>query len=200
MQISAIFALCLASAVNAGIPGPCIILTVIRTARAGAAAGVRVSTGILAGGGLLAAASVAVLLGLLALPAVVLLALKWIGAAVLLVLALQLLRTAPGPASAGPQASSSSDLLAGFFVGLSSPFNLVFYLALLPQFLPAGAVSAETGAMMLAALLAGAGLAQTGAILVGMGALRLPGGSLLQRLAAFLLAGFAASGMITPLG
>ncbi len=200
MPISSIFALFLASAVNAAIPGPCIILTVARTARGGAAAGLCASAGILAADAVLAAAAVAVLQGMMALPEILFRLLQWAGAGVLLLLALQLLRA---PLSSGASAcgrAGRADFAGGLLAGISRPFNLVFFLALLPQFGLAEHGGLWSGLLLAATLLAGAAAAQAGAVLAGMGALRLPGeGGLLQRLAAALLAAFAVSGLAAPL-
>ena len=135
MGFAALAALFLASAINAGLPGPCVMLTAGRTAGSGWRAGAAVSLGVLVADALLVAVALVALVGAVKLSPSALVTMKWAGVIALVVLAVRSLRPA-GPAAPAARLSPR-DWAAGFAVGLSSPYNLVFFLALLPQVLPA---------------------------------------------------------------
>lgn len=81
-------------------------------------------------------------------------------------------------------------------VGLSSPYNLVFLLALLPQFVPTE-IGLTTVVAVVAAVLAGATVAQLGAVAVGLCSRGMFGGGArwLDRAGAICLIGFAATAL-----
>lgn len=163
MELSALALLFAASFVNAAAPGPCMLLTFGRTVRAGPGAGVAVSLGVLSADLVLVATAFGVAAGMVALTPGGLGAMKWIGVALLCGLAAYCLRVAPaGPGLPG------RDGAAGFTVGLTSPYNLVFYLALLPQVMPTEPTAASTLAMAVTTLSAIA-LAQAGAVALAVG-------------------------------
>ena len=93
-------------------------------------------------------------------------ALRWVGAAYLLWLGVQLLaRPRTAFASDGPQAHGAGWLRRGFLTNMLNPKVGVFYVSFLPQFIPPGAdVPAIT--LLLAAIHAGLGLLWV-ALLVG---------------------------------
>ncbi len=70
----------------------------------------------------------------MALPEILFRLLQWAGAGVLLLLALQLLRAPVSPEAPTCGRAGRADFAGGLLGGISSPFNLVFFLALLPQF------------------------------------------------------------------
>lgn len=183
-----------ASAINMALPGPGIILTFTRSSCRGFAAGARVSSGLLLASFILAAAALLIVAGLMEISPNALAAMRLVGVAVILWIALQLVLTpaaAPSGATVQPRAS---DFLAGFALGVTSPFNLVFLLALLPQFAPER-LSMEGAAMMILAYLAGKVLVLATVTVLGAAAGRaLPGGAgvrAFQRIAGATLAGFA---------
>lgn len=156
METSALAALFVAAFVNAALPGPCVILTFGRTARSGVGAGLVVTSGILAGDALLVSAAVGATLGVLALAPAAFPTLKWFGIACLVLLAARSLLAAARPQQQGTR-PPTQDALAGALVGLSSPYNLVFYLAIFPQVLPS--LAADAGAALAVWLTAMGGIA-----------------------------------------
>ncbi|PJN95720.1 LysE family translocator, partial [Amaricoccus sp. HAR-UPW-R2A-40] len=81
MNTDILFALFVASFVNAALPGPCMIATMGRTLRGGWRKGALVSLGVLAADTLHIAAAIAALLGVLSLSPAALIAMKWAGIA-----------------------------------------------------------------------------------------------------------------------
>jgi len=204
MDPLALAALFIASMINAAIPGPCILLTIGRSARNGLSSGLRVSAGIIFGDLVLVTVAILTLLGLLTVSLAALTAMKWIGVATLVWLAAGMIRPRPQATVelSAQRLADVGDLVSGAMVGLSSPFNLVFVLALLPQFVPATGLSADTALLLGGAFLAGALLAQTGAALFGAGSVRLAGGNArgIEILGAAALFGFAGMALLAPLG
>lgn len=125
-----------ATVINAAIPGPCLVLIATRAALFGQRAGLRVSLGVAAA----QLAYVFVVLGMLAFAWVISetahTAMRVIGATVLVLLGIQMLRQAgrSGDDQRGPSPQPGGDFLVGLCIGLSSPFNLIFMFAVLPQF------------------------------------------------------------------
>lgn len=183
-----------ASAINMALPGPGIILTFTRSSCRGFAAGAGVSCGWLLASLFLATAALLILSGLMEISQNALAVMRFAGLAVILWMALQLVlapAAAPSRETAQPRAS---DFLAGFALGITSPFNLVFLLALLPQFAPER-LNMESAAMIILAYLAGQILVLATVSVLGAAAGRaLPGGAgvrAFQRVAGATLAGFA---------
>ncbi|MFO1143427.1 MAG: LysE family transporter [Amaricoccus sp.] len=195
-------ALAAANAVNSALPGPCIALTLARTGRGGLASGLAVSAGILAANLCLIAVSFAVLLGLFQLSSDLVSALRWPGAIVMIALGVRTLATAlrRDPSAAGPGTTAGGNVAAGLAVGLSSPYNLVFFLALVPIYVPAERLTGPMAPVIVAALLAGGAIAYLGAIGVGMGSRRLAvrGGTWLEGAAAAGLVGFGVLALFAP--
>jgi threonine/homoserine/homoserine lactone efflux protein len=199
MDITALAALFLASTVNAALPGPCVLMTATRSAGSGWRAGAAITLGVLTADILLILGATAMMLGMLTLSASALGAMKWAGIAALVALAVRSLRTS---ARVPAEKLSARDGAAGLAVGLSSPYNLVFFLALLPQFLPGGRPDLATVSAMVAALLGGAAVAQAGAILVGLGCCRFAAfsGPWVDRACAACLLAIAAVAVTVPSG
>lgn len=198
MKPDILLALFIASFVNAALPGPCMIATMGRTLQGGWRAGALVSLGLLTADTLLVAAAIAMLVGVLTLSPVAFVAMKWGGIAVLLGLAVQCLRPPRLRAAGSP--TGRGCLLTGLTLGLSSPYNLVFYVALLPQVVTA----APSGGFLLAiaaASLGGIVLAQAGAVLLTGACARLGagGGRWVDRATAALMILLAATAAFAPL-
>jgi threonine/homoserine/homoserine lactone efflux protein len=130
-----LLALFVAAAINAAIPGPCILYVFGRSAASGPAAGLRVTVGIALADCLLVLAAWAVVLGALTLTAHGLEAMRIMGVVVLAALAITLILARPDIDTARPAQRSWTlgDAGAGAALALSSPLNLLFMLALLPQ-------------------------------------------------------------------
>lgn len=203
MDPLALAALFIASTINAAIPGPCILLIIGRSARGGLRAGLWVVTGVLFSALVLVTVAILTLLGLLTISLGALTAMKWIGVAILLWLAAGMIRARP-PASADHPARSLADvgdLVSGAMVGFSSPINLVFLLALLPQFVPATGLAPDAALLLGGAYLAGGLVAETAAALFGAASLRLTGGNSrwIELGGAAALFGFAGMALLAPL-
>jgi threonine/homoserine/homoserine lactone efflux protein len=189
------------TAINAALPGPCTILTASRSAVAGQAAGSRITLGVLSANLVLVTITLAVMHGVLTVSDQAFGAMKWGGIAVLLAMAVRMLLSNSakgGSATCAPH--SLSDIGAGLMVGLSSPFNLVFLLALLPQFVPAEMGIAAAMAVV-AAVLSGATVAQLGAVTLGLCSRGVLGGGArwFDRAGAVCLIGFAGTALAAPI-
>ncbi|MFO1210064.1 MAG: LysE family transporter [Amaricoccus sp.] len=190
-----------ANAVNSAIPGPCVALTLARTGRGGLGSGLAVGAGILLADLCLIAVSFAVLLGLFQLSADLVSALRWPGAIVMIALGVRTLAAAlRRDPLAVTGATVAGDAAAGFAVGLASPYNLVFFLALVPIYAPAERLTGPMAPVIVAALLAGGAVAYLGAIAVGVGSRRLTVrcGAWLEGAAAAGLVGFGLLALAAP--
>ena len=133
-----------AAAANSAVPGPCLLVASSRAATEGAGSGLRVTLGVALSDAVLLAASWAMILGALTLSDGAAEVLRLGGLAVLVALALVMLSVRPGqvagpvvgPVAGGPALGRLrlGDGALGFALGLSSPLNLLFMFALLPQF------------------------------------------------------------------
>ncbi|MDH3663104.1 MAG: LysE family transporter [Alphaproteobacteria bacterium] len=203
MELTVFSALAIASAINSAIPGPCVALTIARSARDGLVAGLVASLGVVLSNLFLAALALSIMLGVVTLSENAFVAMKWAGAGVLILLALNILF--PGRKSTvGQHASKGAqfyDFVAGLTTGLASPFNLVFLLALLPQMVPTSALHVFGLGMTIAAILAGCAVSLFGFTLLGT----LSGGAIqragrpIECLGALAMIGFAATAMMTPI-
>jgi threonine/homoserine/homoserine lactone efflux protein len=139
-------------------PGVDFLLTVSRTLQAGVRAGVAAACGIAAGCVVHALAAAFGLAALLALHPQALQLIQWVGAAYLLWLGLGLLREAwrgdaeapAGMAAAEPR-SLAADFRTGLLTNVLNPKVALFFLAFLPQFVPADAWSATASFLLLGA-------------------------------------------------
>ncbi|MFO1291641.1 MAG: LysE family translocator [Rubrivivax sp.] len=139
-------------------PGVDVLLTVSRTLAGGVRAGLAAALGISAGCALHALAAAFGLAALLALYPGALRAVQWAGAAYLLWLGLGMLRSARRPlaaAAAEPAAAAArsawADLRAGLLSNLLNPKVAFFFLAFLPQFVPADSPSRTASFLLLGA-------------------------------------------------
>ena len=138
---------CATETVLCFIPGPAVLCVVSTALARGARGGVRSSLGILAANTMYFALSATGLGALLLASRSLFVAIKWIGAAYLVVIGLRMVfrrartgmpaETAPAPRRAGP-------FLNGFVTQAANPKALVFFTALLPQFIdPDASVAAQ---------------------------------------------------------
>lgn len=139
-------------------PGVDLLLTVTRSAQGGPRAGVGAALGISAGCVLHALAAAFGLAALLALHPQAFAAIQWAGAAYLLWIGLGLLRNAwrgGGPPAAATKAvervSFPADIRRGLMTNLLNPKVALFFLAFLPQFVPAQAASKTLAFLLLGA-------------------------------------------------
>ncbi|MGA5299157.1 LysE family translocator [Nucisporomicrobium flavum] len=127
-------------AIGAMSPGPDFAVVVRRAALDGRASGVAAATGVASGVFLWSVAAAAGVAALVATAPAVLAAIRWAGAAYLAYLGVRALIAAARPAPA-PQAVGTGSAGGAFRDGLLcnalNPKAAVFFLALLPQFLPA---------------------------------------------------------------
>lgn len=135
---SSVLAFALASVVIVAIPGPSVLFTIGRALSAGRRAALLTVLGN-AGGILTQIIAIAVGLGpLVASSAAVYTALKLVGAGYLVWLGVQSIRHrkdfAESLAHGLPAAPASHAVRAGYVVGVTNPKSLVFFMALLPQF------------------------------------------------------------------
>lgn len=190
-----------ATAVNAVVPGPGMLLVIGLSAARGFGAGVRVTLGFLLGKLLTLAIVWSVMAGIMAVSADGLTVLRHGGIAVLLGLALLLLFGTPVDRVAAPGLAAGrvgrrwmGDLGGGLLTALTSPVHLVFMLALLPQFVPFAEVSRLELALVTAALMVISMIPMLAAAGLGAGTGRLGFGWArhVQRGSGVALLGFAA--------
>ncbi len=146
-----------AAAASSAAPGPCILLAGWRSATDGLPSGLRVTLGIAASKVLLLACSWGAILGMVSVDESAQHAFRLGGIALLSALALPMLAADPVP-QAGVRNFRRwrmNDGTLGFVVGLSSPMNLIFILALLPQFVDLARPETRILAMASAAVLIG---------------------------------------------
>ncbi|MEN9629317.1 MAG: hypothetical protein RJA10_2544 [Pseudomonadota bacterium] len=131
----------LATLVLNATPGVDLLLTVSRTLQAGPRAGVAAALGINAGCVVHALAATFGLAALLAASSAAFTAVKWVGAAYLLWLALGMARAAwrqpraGAPAPAAPRRSAWQDFRFGLLTNMLNPKVALFFLAFLPPFI-----------------------------------------------------------------
>ena len=126
-------------------PGPDVLMVVRHALRSGARAGFFAGLGVAAGCLVHVSAGALGLSALLAGSSQAFALLKWLGAAYLLYVALGLLRSALAPAPSSflaealvqPMASARSVFLQGFGTNVLNPKVALFFLAFVPQFIPA---------------------------------------------------------------
>lgn len=181
MEFQTLAALFVAAAINASLPGPCVVAIAGRTLRFGWRGGAGICVGLILGDVVLIAVALGSVAGLIALSPTAFSALKWSGIAALVALAALALRPRSG---AGPDSGhlGGGVLAAGLALGVSSPYNLVFYLAVLPRAVEAFVARTDAAlqpaqclAICLAAL-AGIALGQGATVLVVSHLRRGPGG------------------------
>lgn len=138
-------------------PGVDFLLTLSRTLQGGARAGVAAVAGINAGCVVHALAAAFGLAALLAVHPAAFVLIQWAGAAYLAWLGIGLLRqawrargdAAPAQASTAPARSVWADFRAGLLTNVLNPKVALFFLAFLPQFVPAASPSKTTSFLLL---------------------------------------------------
>lgn len=136
MEFHALAALGLAAAVNASLPGPCVVAIAGSTMREGWGGAARLCCGLILGDVVLITVALGSVAGLVAVSPLSLVAMKWGGIATLIGFAALAVR--PRERKSGRETGPRGGILAaGFALGVSSPFNLVFYLAVVPPALSA---------------------------------------------------------------
>ncbi len=167
MEAAAILLVGSAAALKAAAPGPCILVAASRSMTEGLVQGLRVASGAVVANGLLLGLAVAALSGSIAVSGAAQGALRLAGLGLLVAFGLSMLRARPVPA-AGPPAQGRLRLGAfalGLALGLTSPLNLVFALAVVPQFVDLGQIDAAGLATLAVAVLIGGALPLVGACL-----------------------------------
>ncbi len=202
MTIEALTTFAVIAALLTLAPGVDTILVIRNTVRAGTSGGLASAWGICCGLIVHALISSVGLAVLLAQSATAFQAVRMAGAIYLVWLGIQSLRrrTATGddPVAAGPvadsQVSASACFAEGLVTNLLNPKVVLFYLAILPQFVPEGG-SMIGSSLMLAAIHAAMGLVWLGILSVATGRarqwLRQPGArARIDRVAGVMLIGF----------
>ena len=125
-------------------PGPAVLTVVSQGVSGGARSGVWVGLGVLAANALYFAVSATGLFAVAVAGYELFFLIKWIGAVYLVWLGVQMWRTASvdadeaqGESDSQPTPSAGRPLLRGFVVQISNPKTLLFFGALLPQFIDA---------------------------------------------------------------
>jgi homoserine/homoserine lactone efflux protein len=135
---------CVTETVLCFIPGPAVLFVLATALRRGFASASVAAAGILAGNTFYFALSATGIAAVIVASHAVFSALKWAGAAYLVWLGLRmLLARAAAPDAAAQRPTDNPDRIFGraFLVQSSNPKALVFFIALLPQFInPAGSV------------------------------------------------------------
>jgi threonine/homoserine/homoserine lactone efflux protein len=200
MDTIALIALFAAAAANSAVPGPCIVLTLSRSAVEGIAAGLRVTFGIALADLTLLAVAWAAIFGAVTLSESFFAALKTAGIVAIALIALALLRDPPAASGTPPSRRTLGPVTAGLWLGLASPLNLVFMLALLPQFRDAGGATAGTAALVTGVVLLGSARPLAAASALGAGALRRApgGGRWIGGAGGIALLGFAGLAALSP--
>ena len=196
-------AIALASTINSALPGPCAALTLGSSATRGVRAGIVVSLGILSAKVLVATLAVSTMAGVVTLSEGPFVLMKWIGVAILFALAAKMLLRRPSGHDCAVQRRQRTvnDLCTGLLVGLSSPFNLVFLLALLPQMVEPADLDVFGCLAIVTAVMLGAAVSQFGlAVLGGVSGLLAGGvGRRIEQIGALSLLGFAALILASPI-
>ncbi len=150
------------------VPGPGTIAILNATARNGVGAGLGAVLGTLAGDFLYMMAAVAGLAAVMQAYPLLFQGLQWFGAAYLAWMGWQLLRTryATGATPVEPRRSGWVYLRQAFFVSLTNPKVVLFFVAFFPLFLREGASPSTLAAMMVHVTLLSL-LYQAGLVLMG---------------------------------
>ena len=135
---------CLTETVLCMIPGPAVLLVLSTALRRGFAPATRATAGILAGNTMYFALSATGIAAVIVASHLVFSALKWAGAAYLVWLGLRMLlsrASASGATAERPPGNAERIFVRAFIVQAANPKALVFFIALLPQFInPASTV------------------------------------------------------------
>ena len=200
MELAILMPLFLVALINASVPGPVLLLVIARAARRGVGAGLAASLGATLAVALILSLVWIVLLGAVQLAPQVFAWLKLAGIVLLVWLGIRMLRDASVPHPPRAPRRHLGDVGAGLALGLSSPFNLVFLLALLPQFVDPAALSVAQALSTSALILLGTAIPKLLAtMIVTLHASRAPFASTwLGRAGGLALLGFAGIAAATP--
>lgn len=144
VPLSHLLTFAIAAALLIALPGPSVLFVIGRTLALGRRAGLLSVVGN-AGGMLVQTSLVALGVGaIVAQSIVVLTVIKFAGAAYLVFLGIQAIRhrrEVSAPAEQGPPRSTLRLLGEGFVVGITNPKSIIFFVAILPQFIDPSAGS-----------------------------------------------------------
>ncbi|WP_233257823.1 LysE family translocator [Micromonospora sp. S4605] len=156
-------------------PGPDMMFVLANAARYGTRAGVVAALGVAAGEAVHVAAVVCGLAALVSASPVLFTAIRWAGAAYLIVLGVRALRRAGGPVDAVTEQGGRARraFLRGLVTNLLNPKMILFSVAFLPQFVDPAAGDVTAQLVLLGALFVAVQLAVD--IALGAGAGRLAG-------------------------
>lgn len=144
MSIEAWAAFCVTEAVLCFTPGPAVLLVVSIALGRGFRPSIGAAFGILAGNTLYFALSATGVAAALVASHELFLVLKWGGAAYLIWLGLRMIFSRGSREQIAPPVPVARTFVRGFIVQVANPKALVFFVALLPQFIdPAGSVPAQ---------------------------------------------------------
>lgn len=152
MTVQATAAFAVAFLILAATPGPGLAAILSRTLSAGNAAGLATTAGLVAGDALLLGAAMIGLSAISTMLGPVFEIFKFAGAAYLIWLGVQLLRTAQTPLHIvpGQRRSLIGDFSLGLLVTLGNPKPILFYSALLPTFLDLASATSVDYALLMA--------------------------------------------------
>jgi homoserine/homoserine lactone efflux protein len=129
-------------------PGPAVLTVVSLALARGARQGVLGAAGVLTANALYFAASATGIAAVLVASWEVFFAIKWLGAAYLVWMGVRMLRARPQPAAATAPRRARRALGTGFLTQGANPKALLFFTALLPQFVdPAAPVAAQVAVL-----------------------------------------------------
>jgi len=194
MDMTTFFAIALASGIKSAMPGPCVALTMSRAARGGFFAGLNVTSGVVLANLILASLALMMMMGALIVASETFETIRWLGAGALVWLAYNMLRSHKNsPPKTATSGAFFKDAFAGLVLGLSSPYNLVFLIGILPQFIGPDDLSARGYIWVLAALLAGVQISQIGVTCVGVTLNKVSdrSGHLIEKIGALAMISFA---------
>lgn len=137
MTVAAWALFCLTEFVLCLKPGPSCLVVVSQSLTRGPAAGVRVTLGVIAANAIYFAISASGLVALHSLSSEAFSIIKWCGAAYLAWLGVNLIRSSLDPAAGRgvPSADSANPFWRGFVTQGANPNLLVYFAAILPQFI-----------------------------------------------------------------
>ncbi len=147
-----------AAAANSAAPGPCILVASSRAAMNGLQSGLQVTLGIAASKVFLLVVSWTMIMGIVSLTGEAREALRIAGLAVLVMLAMTMITVQSSARAPVIGRLRLGDASLGLALGLSSPLNLLFMFALLPQFVDVERLDAASIAIASAAVLLGGAL------------------------------------------
>lgn len=134
-------------------PGPAVLLVVSLGMTRGARAGVRAGCGILTANAMYFAVSATGIGALLLASWNVFFAVKWLGAAYLAWIGAGMLLRRPDPAGPLRAPARGNGFRLGFLVNASNPKNLVYFVAILPQFIdPTGPLASQVAILAVSSM------------------------------------------------